>query len=131
MVDDDAIPRDVVSKYLMADGHEVVTAASGIEALAKLTEENFDLLLTDHAMAGMNGLQLASLVKKMPGGQRVILMTASHEVASALEENGGVDLVLRKPNSAKATSPGAASTPRSRGRGRLKFGTSSGGRKRS
>ena len=97
VVDDDAVPRDVVSKYLMADGHEVVTAASGIEALAKLTEENFDLLLTDHAMAGMNGLQLASVVKKMPGGQRVILMTASHEVASALEENGGVDLVLRKP----------------------------------
>ena len=48
-------------------------------------------------MAGMNGLQLASVVKQMPGGQPVILMTASHEVASALEENGGVDLVLRKP----------------------------------
>lgn len=97
VVDDDAVPRDVVSKYLIADGHEVVTAASGIEALAKLTEENFDLVLTDHAMAGMNGLQLASVVKQMPGGQPVILMTASHEVASALEENGGVDLVLRKP----------------------------------
>ena len=40
VVDDDAVPRDVVSKYLIADGHEVVTAASGIEALAKLTEEN-------------------------------------------------------------------------------------------
>jgi signal transduction histidine kinase len=97
VVDDDAVPRDVVSKYLIADGHKVVTAASGIEALAKLTEENFDLVLTDHAMAGMNGLQLASVVKQMPGGQPVILMTASHEVASALEENGGVDLVLRKP----------------------------------
>ena len=36
-------------------------------------------------------------MKQMPGGQPVILMTASHEVASALEENGGVDLVLRKP----------------------------------
>jgi adenylate cyclase len=75
----------------------VVTAASGIEALAKLTEENFDLLLTDHAMAGMNGLQLASVAKQMPGGKPVILMTASDQVASAMEENGGVDLVLRKP----------------------------------
>ena len=97
VVDDDAAPRDVVSKYLVADGHEVATAANGAEALGKLQQEKFDLLLTDHAMAGMNGLQLAAALKEMGGDQPVILMTASNEVASVLEENGGVKMVLRKP----------------------------------
>lgn len=97
VVDDNAVPRDVVAKYLTADGHQVATATSGAEAMVKLMEQDFDLLLTDHTMAGMNGLQLAAAVKRPGGGQPVILMTASNEVASVLEQNGGVSLVLRKP----------------------------------
>lgn len=97
VVDDDPAPREIVSKYLAADGHEVITASNGAEAMVKIMQEPFDLLLTDHAMAGMNGLQLTAALQKMGSGQPVILMTASSEVASVLEENRGVSAVLRKP----------------------------------
>jgi two-component system response regulator MprA len=97
VVDDESVPREVISKYLLADGHDVATAASGAEAMVKLLEQKFDLLLTDQAMADMSGLQLAAALKRMGGDQPVILMTASNEVASQLEQSAGVDMVLRKP----------------------------------
>ena len=82
VVDDDTVPRVVMAKYLAADGHHVSTATSGDEAMAKLMEGDFDLLLTDQTMAGMTGLQLAAAVKQLGGGQPVILMTGSSETAS-------------------------------------------------
>src|SRR6266849_3741058 len=42
VVDDDALPRDVVSKYIAADGHQVATASSGAEAMVKLLQQDFD-----------------------------------------------------------------------------------------
>ncbi|HET9418197.1 MAG TPA: response regulator [Chthoniobacterales bacterium] len=97
VVDDDTVPRDVVAKYLVADGHHVSTATSGGEAMTKLTEGNFDLLLTDQTMAGMTGLQLAAAVKQLGGGQPVILMTGSSETASIVDQHADVSVVLRKP----------------------------------
>jgi CheY-like chemotaxis protein len=97
VVDDDAVPRDVVTKYLTADGHQVATASSGAEAMVKLMEENFDLLLTDHAMAGMSGVQLANALRRMGGDQPIILMTASTDANFQPEESARVSIVLRKP----------------------------------
>jgi signal transduction histidine kinase len=97
VVDDDAVPRDVVTRYLTSDGHKVTTASSGAEAMVRLMEEHFDLLLTDHAMAGMNGVQLASALRKMGGDQPVILMTASTDANFQPEKSADVSIVLRKP----------------------------------
>lgn len=97
VADDEAVPRDVVEKFLLADGHDVTTAASGAEALGFFTEQEFDLLITDYAMAGMNGLQLASTLKENGARQPIILMTASEETAVAVETNRDIDHVLRKP----------------------------------
>lgn len=97
VVDDDAVPPDVVTKYLTADGHQVATASSGAEAMVKLMEEKFDLLLTDHAMAGMSGVQRASALRRMGGAQPVILMTASTDANFQPEKSAGVNIVLRKP----------------------------------
>lgn len=55
VVDDDPIPRNVVRSYLLADGHTVATANSGQDAIVEFEAGNFDLVVTDHAMPGMNG----------------------------------------------------------------------------
>ncbi|MBA3962361.1 MAG: response regulator [Chthoniobacterales bacterium] len=55
VVDDETVSRDVVHKYLVADGHEVVLATGGEEGLERFQAENFDLVVTDHAMPGVNG----------------------------------------------------------------------------
>ncbi|HEV7867723.1 MAG TPA: response regulator [Chthoniobacteraceae bacterium] len=98
VVDDEPIPRDIITKYLHADGHTAVIATHGQEAIDRFHEEPFDLLLTDHGMPGMNGVQLAAAVRQIRNNQPIILITGFSELG--LEENElppGVNLVVRKP----------------------------------
>ncbi len=98
VVDDESVPGDVVTKYLQADGHEVVNAISGADALARFQAEPFDLLVTDQGMPGMSGVQLAGAIKQIKAGQPVILLTGFSDPALAHDEApAGVDLVLGKP----------------------------------
>jgi len=75
VVDDDAHMRNVVTRLLSREGHEVAQAGNGIEALEQAEQARFDLLLTDHAMPGMNGVELAALMRGVDPEQRVILFT--------------------------------------------------------
>jgi CheY-like chemotaxis protein len=95
VVDDEPVSRDVVSKYLVADGHRVMTAASGHEALATFAAHHFDLLLTDHGMPGMSGVQLASQIKQIRPNQPVILLSGS--TLTTGDKPSVVDLMLSKP----------------------------------
>ena len=58
MVDDEPVTRDVISRYLRMDGHEVVAVTDAVQALTHLETETLDLLITDHGMPGMSGLEL-------------------------------------------------------------------------
>lgn len=72
--------------------YEVNSAANGEDALAKLTLNHYDLLITDLKMPGVNGLTLIEVARTLQPDIRVILMTAygSREVeeeATRLEVN--------------------------------------------
>ena len=98
VVDDEPVSRGVLESYLTADGHEVVTASNAKDAIGCDERERFDLLITDHAMPGMNGLQLAALFRATRAGFPVILVTgfaAGENDPDA--ESAGVDHVMRKP----------------------------------
>ena len=98
VVDDEPVTRRVLESYLTADGHNVVTAVNAEEAIGCFEGAEFDLLITDHAMPGMNGVQLAAAVRLMHAGQPVILVTGfAAGSMGADEEPPGVDLVMRKP----------------------------------
>ncbi len=62
-VDDSADNRDLLSRYLNREGHEVLTASSGEEALALLTDESVDLVLLDLIMPGMDGGEVLNQIK--------------------------------------------------------------------
>jgi signal transduction histidine kinase len=98
VVDDEPVTRDVVSRFLKMDGHEVTTVKDAPEALAQFAERNFDLMLTDHAMPGMNGLELATAAKIACEEMPIILLTGfgQHELEKddAITE---VDVVINKP----------------------------------
>ncbi len=55
---------------------QVVTAASGEEALERLSEQMFDLVITDLAMPGLDGLQLLAAIKRKTPQTHVIVITA-------------------------------------------------------
>jgi signal transduction histidine kinase len=98
VVDDEPLVQQVTAAYLAVDGHAVVTAGSGAEALGKLAAAPFDLVITDQAMPGMSGEQLAAQIKERAPGLPVILLTG---FASLMEAEGGargpIDLILGKP----------------------------------
>jgi signal transduction histidine kinase len=98
VVDDEEVTRAVLERYLTSDGHTVVTATDGEEAIGCLAGGEFDLLITDHAMPGMNGVRLAGAAREKNAVQPVIMVTGF--AAGSMgddDEPGGVDLVLRKP----------------------------------
>ncbi|MEO6740445.1 MAG: response regulator [Chthoniobacteraceae bacterium] len=98
VVDDGAVTRYVLSAYLKADGHSVVCASDPVEALELFPAHEFDVLLLDFAMPGMNGLQLAAKIRQRRSDQRIILVTAcSQDDLPPGEGTPGVDLVMRKP----------------------------------
>ncbi|MBV6658368.1 MAG: response regulator [Devosiaceae bacterium] len=90
--DDDAV-RAFLEKAFELDGHEVVTACDGAEALDILNEEQgaFDLLLTDIQMPVMDGIALAlSAVRDFPK-LPVVLMTG---YANQRERANGLDALV-------------------------------------
>lgn len=98
VVDDEPVSRCVLEQYLAADGHTVVTASDPDEAIGAAKAGQFDLMITDHAMPGMNGVQLAAVLRGMHAGHPVILVTGFAPGEICPDENPvGVDLVMRKP----------------------------------
>jgi signal transduction histidine kinase len=99
VVDDEAVTRDVLASYLSSDGHSVVTAVDAQEAFGHLADRTFDLLITDHAMPGMNGTQLAAAIGEKHRGRPVILLTgfSSGGLVDQEEKPAGVNLVMHKP----------------------------------
>ena len=68
LVDDDAVNRDILRRHLERQGHELRTVSSGSEALALLATEDFDVMILDVMMPGMNGYQL---IEKVRGDEKL------------------------------------------------------------
>jgi CheY-like chemotaxis protein len=78
-VDDDPLNLRVVQEILAAFGHTAVAADSGPEALERLTQEKFDVLLLDIHMPNMSGIEVMELVRSSAGPERgmpIIALTA-------------------------------------------------------
>ena len=98
VVDDEQVSRHILEQFLIADGHSVVTAVSGAEASAIGHAERFDLMITDHGMPDMNGVQLAAAIREIHADHPVILLTGFSEIGAwPHEQVPDVDLILRKP----------------------------------
>jgi signal transduction histidine kinase len=78
VVDDDSESREIASKALAGTGAAIVEAASGREALAKWEKQQFDALICDLAMPGMDGYELLRLIRRSStnGRSRAIALTA-------------------------------------------------------
>lgn len=63
IVDDDDINRDILSRQLQKQGHQVACASNGSEALRMLTQQAVDLMLLDIVMPEMNGVEVLARVK--------------------------------------------------------------------
>ncbi len=81
VVDDDETNRDILKRQLERQGYQVETAPGGKEAIRRLGEASFDVLLLDIVMPGMDGFQVLSEMKAHPRLRHVPVI-----VISALDE---------------------------------------------
>ncbi len=77
VVDDDSVIRMLLRTMLTSEGYQVVTAADGEEALKKLSESSFDMLITDVYMPRMDGIRLREVVRETPGKQNMPVLFIS------------------------------------------------------
>jgi PAS domain S-box-containing protein len=78
VVDDDGGIARTLKEILEADGCRVVTANDGNEALAQLSRQRFDLVLTDVVMPNMDGHELFLKIREEAPELPVLMMTAFH-----------------------------------------------------
>ena len=98
VVDDEQNIRHVFSRMISFIGFEVDVAESGDKALNHLLKSQFDLVLTDLNMPGMDGLTLAHHIKEISPQTPVILVTGEKkEKILKKMEDSSVDSVLFKP----------------------------------
>ncbi|HXU08445.1 MAG TPA: sigma-54 dependent transcriptional regulator [Blastocatellia bacterium] len=98
VVDDEKNQREIYTLILEDDGYQVTTAQSGEQALRLARENQFDLVLTDYMMTGMDGLTLLSELLKHDPSIMVVMMTAHGSVESVKEAlRGGAFDYLEKP----------------------------------
>ncbi|MCK0141376.1 SpoIIE family protein phosphatase [Aliiroseovarius sp. F20344] len=100
VVDDSRAQRSLMSKSLSRQGYEVEEADSGLEALKLFASQEFDLVLSDWMMPGMDGLELCKAIRAHKSSRYVyfILLTSKTDkgaVARGLDV--GADDFLAKP----------------------------------
>ncbi len=98
VVDDERSIRDVLAQVLGYEGYEVVTAASGGEALTLHRQQPCDLILLDVKMQGIDGLDTLAQLRVHDPDVRVVMISGHGTIATAVQavKDGAFDF-LEKP----------------------------------
>src|ERR1700722_3616163 len=83
VVDDDRRIRDLLSRFLLAEGYRVTTAETAMEARAKLDGLSFDLLILDVMMPGETGFELAKAIRTN-SHVPILMLTARDETENRI-----------------------------------------------
>lgn len=99
LVDDCVDALVPLAMLLELSGAEVVTAENGLEALARMETQTFDVLVSDLRMPGMTGLELIHEVRARTAGQQPVAIACSGYAAVQTREviAAGFDAMLLKP----------------------------------
>ncbi len=100
LVDDSRVTRELMKVYLIAKDVELLEAADGAEALARIRERRPDLVLADLRMPQLDGPGLCAAVEADPAtrGIPILILTSNRDAASAQRcLAAGAREVLTKP----------------------------------
>jgi len=97
LVEDDADIRSCTSYLLQGHGHTVVEAADGIEALGRLDGQAFDVMVTDLALPGMSGGELAKQAVQQQPALKIVVTSGYGAPEPGSPEAIAGAVYLRKP----------------------------------
>jgi two-component system, response regulator, stage 0 sporulation protein F len=97
IVDDEAVIRDVLSRFLKKKGYDIVTASNGREAMDLIKKERPHLMLLDLRMPEMDGFEVLRRLRKVDQEIAVIVITANSDLEQARQtmEMGACDYVVK------------------------------------
>ncbi len=97
LVEDDEIMRITVQDRLRRQKWDVEAVAGGMEAMERLRQRNYHLVISDIRMPGMDGLELLDLVRSHSPFTDIIMMTAYGSVEDAIDclKKGATDYILK------------------------------------
>ncbi len=85
IVDDDPKHRNTIKGMLKRRGHDVSTAADGLQALDLLSKGSFDLVISETMIPNLNGIELMGEIKKRRIPVQIVFLTAHAEWEPYLE----------------------------------------------
>jgi two-component system chemotaxis response regulator CheY len=96
-VDDNRSTRDLVVHALVRNGWQTEGAADGWEALTRLTQGQFTVVVTDIHMTGMDGLALLRAIRSLPRPMPVVVQTVLLQptLEGLLEQAGAFRVVMK------------------------------------
>jgi CheY-like chemotaxis protein len=101
LAEDSEINAKVITTFLRMDGHHVAHAVNGDEALKMLAQNDYDLVLMDMRMPGLNGIEVTRAWRSQEvDGQHVPIIALTANATTEDKENclsAGMDYFLAKP----------------------------------
>lgn len=97
VVDDEQGLRDVLNRWLTRTGYSVDCACDGVEAAKLLERDSYDVIVSDVAMPGLDGVSLLRLARERDPDVPVILVTGSPHLDNAIDamRSGAFDYVVK------------------------------------
>ena len=98
IIEDEEDVRNILSKILIRDGHEVEIAFDGTQGIEMFEKKEFDIIFTDLGMPGLSGWQVAEKIKGINKTVPVIMVTGWDIKSTEQEMRGScVDFIAKKP----------------------------------
>jgi two-component system, NtrC family, response regulator AtoC len=100
LVEDEDISRDSLTRLLNMSGYQVTGAPSGLLALSLLSQDSFDIIITDLFLPDINGIDILKQGKELCPATEIILITghASAETAVKAMKEGAFDYITKPLN---------------------------------
>jgi DNA-binding NtrC family response regulator len=97
VAEDEPLIRDLMIRALELRGHRVVTCGDGEQALLKIGESHFDVVITDFRMPRMTGLELIKTLQGRPERIPIVLMSSNslQEMAVTEKDLPGVQFLMK------------------------------------
>ena len=98
VVDDEQRIREMIRKYAEYEGFAVDEACDGLEAVEKAMKENYDLIVLDLNLPGMDGMEILKELRQSNEETKVLILSARGQIADKVEGlDAGANDYMEKP----------------------------------